>query len=170
MGTDEITYFLYRLQNSLKFDKCGATIDWDKRCRDNRTSHGDQCIITELETMEGPDTPEFWQVVGDREWELADLYGYPRGTHYREAREKRILAGRKGGESRPVYLNATHESRSKGGKQSMKNRRSISFETAEKIKKEYIPQKVTYRILGERYNCSWNTVRHIIKGWSYKEA
>jgi len=84
-----MVYYLYRLQNSLKFDKCGATTDWDKRCRDNRTSHGVQSIITELETMEGPDTPEFWQIVGDREWELADLYGYPRGTHYRVAREKR---------------------------------------------------------------------------------
>ena len=39
--------------------------------------------------MEGPNTPEMWQVVGDREWELADEYGYPRGVHYRIAREKR---------------------------------------------------------------------------------
>ena len=39
--------------------------------------------------MEGPNEPEFWQLVGDREWELADLYGYPRGTHYKFAREKR---------------------------------------------------------------------------------
>ena len=82
-------YFLYRLINSLKFDKCGATMSWDKRCRDNRVTHGDQCIITVLETMEGPNTPEMWQVVGDREWELADQYGYPRGEHYRMAREKR---------------------------------------------------------------------------------
>ena len=84
-----ITYYLYRLINSLKFDKCGATNDWDKRCTDNRREHGPQCTITLLETMEGPNTPEFWQVVGDREWELADQYEYPRGTHYRIARERR---------------------------------------------------------------------------------
>ena len=83
------TYYLYRLQNSIRFDKCGATMGWDKRCRENRQFHGQDCIITELETMEGPNTPEFWQVVGDREWELADLYGYPKGEHYRSAREKR---------------------------------------------------------------------------------
>ena len=85
-----MVYYLYRLQNSIKFDKCGATSDWDKRCLDNRASHGNQCIITELETMEGPNTPEFWQVVGDREWELADQYGYTRGIHYRIARESRF--------------------------------------------------------------------------------
>jgi len=82
-------YYLYKLENSLKFDKCGATTQWDKRCRDNRASHGSQCIITLLETMEGPNEPEFWKIVGDREWELADLYGYPRGNHYKFAREKR---------------------------------------------------------------------------------
>ena len=83
------TYYLYRLQESILFDKCGATNNWDQRCTDNRREHGSQCIITLLETMEGPNTPEYWQIVGDREWELADEYGYPRGTHYRRARERR---------------------------------------------------------------------------------
>ena len=94
-----ITYYLYRLVKSLKFDKCGATNNWDDRCRDNLASHGPQSIITLLETMEGPNTEEFWQVVGDREWELADQYGYRRGEHYRTARLKILhrasLGGRK---------------------------------------------------------------------------
>ena len=98
------TYYLYRLVNSLKFDKCGATVEWDRRLADNIVQHGSQSIITLLETMEGPNTPEYWQVVGDREWQLADEYGYPRGTHYKVAREKRqptqeqlSLGGRNGG-------------------------------------------------------------------------
>jgi hypothetical protein len=96
-------YYLYKLENSLKFDKCGATTQWDVRYKNNKESHGSQCIITLLETMEGPNEPEFWQMVGDREWELADLNGYPRGTHYKFAREQ-------------WGANATtHESCSKGG-------------------------------------------------------
>lgn len=82
-------YYLYKLTNSVKFDKCGATNNWNQRCIDNRIQHGIQCEITIIEIMEGPNTPEFWQVVGDREWELAELYGYPKGTHYRVARERR---------------------------------------------------------------------------------
>ena len=91
------TYYLYRLTNSLKFDKCGATKDWDDRHRDNLITHGDQSNIVLLETMEGPDTEEFWQVVGDREWELADQYNYRRGEHYRTARLKLQERGRLGG-------------------------------------------------------------------------
>ena len=96
-----VTYYLYRLVNSLIGDKVGATKRWDGRHQDNREVHGQDCIITELETMEGPDTPEYWQVVGDREWELADEYGYPRGTHYKIAREN--------------FSKVTFEARSKGG-------------------------------------------------------
>jgi hypothetical protein len=89
-----VTYYFYQLTNSLKFDKCGATIDWKGRLKDNLKQHGPQSIIRELETMEGPDTPEMWQVVGDREWEIAEEYGYPKGEHYRSAREKRLKATR----------------------------------------------------------------------------
>ena len=67
--------------------KNGATNDRIKRFRENFNKYQIEPIL--IETMEGPNTPEFWQVVGDREWELADLNGYPRGTHYRVAREKR---------------------------------------------------------------------------------
>ena len=60
------TYYLYRLVNSLKFDKCGATVQWDQRLSDNIELHGEQCIITLLETMEGPNTPEYWQVAREK--------------------------------------------------------------------------------------------------------
>ena len=77
------TYFIYHILGI----KIGATCDRIKRFRENFNLYQIQPII--LETMEGPNTPEMWQVVGDREWELADQYGYPRGEHYRSARQKR---------------------------------------------------------------------------------
>jgi len=77
------TYYIYEVPGH----KNGATNDWDKRSNENFETYGIQPIL--IETMEGPNEPEFWQIVGDREWELADQNGYPRGTHYRVAREKR---------------------------------------------------------------------------------
>ena len=113
-----ITYYLYRLVNSLIGDKVGATMDFNKRSIDNMVKHGSQSIITVLETMEGPNTPEYWQVVGDREWQLADEYGYPRGTHYKimvlKASKGGIVAGRLNSESgffKSLNANRTQESR-----------------------------------------------------------
>ena len=77
------TYFIYEVPGH----KNGATMDWDKRSNQNFDKYGIQPIL--IETMEGPNEPEFWQIVGDREWELADQNGYPRGEHYRSARERR---------------------------------------------------------------------------------
>ena len=76
-------YYIYEVLGH----KVGATKDWLTRSIYNFNKYGIQPIV--IETMEGPDEPEFWQVVGDREWELADLNGYPRGVHYRIARERR---------------------------------------------------------------------------------
>ena len=74
------TFYIYEVPGR----KNGATKDWKKRSKYNINEHQIKPII--VETMEGPDTEEFWQVVGDREWELADLNGYDRGTHYRVIR------------------------------------------------------------------------------------
>ena len=76
-------YYIYEVPGH----KNGATMQWDKRSNQNFDKYGIRPVL--IETMEGPNEPEFWQIVGDREWELADLNGYPRGTHYRVAREKR---------------------------------------------------------------------------------
>ena len=84
------TFYIYEIPGH----KNGATINWDKRCYENVRTYGITPIL--IETMQGLNTPEFWQIVGDREWELADQNGYPRGTHYRVAREKRIQANLKG--------------------------------------------------------------------------
>lgn len=157
-------YYIYEVPG----EKNGATKQWEKRRAYNFNRYQIEPII--VETMEGPDTEEYWQVVGDREWYYADLNGYPRGTHYRVATLQSIVAGRKAATITPVSMFSTTESRSKGGKQSMKDKRIITFDIAEEIRKEYVPQKVTYKMLGEKYGCSWNTVRHIVKGWSYLEA
>ena len=71
------TFYIYEVPGH----KAGATKNWKGRSRANFNKYSIEPIL--LETMEGPDTEEFWQVVGDREWELADQYnGYKRGEHY----------------------------------------------------------------------------------------
>jgi hypothetical protein len=71
-------YYIYEIPG----EKNGATKNWERRLRQNRAKYGNHIEMIEIETMEGPDTEAFWQVVGDREWELADLNGYARGPHY----------------------------------------------------------------------------------------
>lgn len=175
-------YYLYKLTNSIKFDKCGATVEWDQRCRDNRATHGDQCEINVLETMEGPNTPEFWQVVGDREWELADLYGYPRGEHYRTAREKRqptkeqlAKGGRIGGaKAGPLTLEKglglfgmTKDQKkaacSKGGKRSIANMRS--YLTKEILSKGGKAGKGTPKAKSECPHCNRMIANNLIDRW-----
>jgi|TARA_R110000744_G_scaffold312514_1_gene419885 hypothetical protein len=151
-------YFLYRLTNSTRQDKCGATISWDKRCRDNREFHGEQSIITELETMEGPNTPEMWQVVGDREWELADQYGYPRGEHYRSAREKRRVANQKGA--------ALGGSAGKGKPNT--HLRSFTNDKVIEIKSKYVPYKYTVKKLAEEYSVHPMTIWNILNNKYYQ--
>tara|TARA_R110000796_G_scaffold167113_1_gene283942 strand:+ start:32 stop:526 length:495 start_codon:yes stop_codon:yes gene_type:complete len=75
-------YYIYEVPT----EKNGATKDWEERRAYNFEQYQIEPII--VETMEGPDTLEYWQVVGDREWYYADLNGYPRGTHYLEMRIK----------------------------------------------------------------------------------
>ena len=82
------TFYIYEIVGR----KVGATIQPETRNRENFNTWQIMPIL--IETMEGPDTPEFWQIVGDREWELADLNGYAKGTHYRIARERRINMSR----------------------------------------------------------------------------
>lgn len=75
--------------------KNGCTIDWDKRCEQNLKKYN--IIPVVVETYEYPNTAEYWQIVGDREWELAELNGYPKGIHYRVAMERRISGSKLGG-------------------------------------------------------------------------
>jgi hypothetical protein len=93
MGPSRIrTYYIYEVPGH----KNGATVNWNKRSKWNFEKFGIMPIL--IETMEGPNTPDMWKVVGDREWELADANGYKRGTHYLE-----------------IQLKVTREAQSKGG-------------------------------------------------------
>ena len=75
-------YYIYEVIGH----KNGATIDWEARYTYNFNKYLIEPIV--IETMEGPDNEEMWQIVGDREWELADLNGYKRGDHYLVIRRK----------------------------------------------------------------------------------
>lgn len=72
--------------------KNGCTNEWDRRYEQNLKKYNITPIL--VETYEYPNTAEYWQILGDREWELAELNGYPKGTHYRVAREKRIVGAK----------------------------------------------------------------------------
>jgi hypothetical protein len=84
-----VTYYIYEVPGK----KNGATIDWKGRSKYNFKRWGIQPII--IETMEGPDTPEMWKIVGDREWELADANGYKRGRHYLKIRNTAPSIGKR---------------------------------------------------------------------------
>ena len=81
------TYYIYEVPT----EKNGATHEWEERRAYNFETYNIEPII--VETIEGPDNEDTWQIVGDREWELADLNGYERREHYFAMRIK----GRKGG-------------------------------------------------------------------------
>ena len=149
------TFYIYEVIGH----KNGATKDWDTRSQYNFETYGIMPIL--IETMEGPDTPEFWQIVGDREWELAEQNGYPKGEHYRSAREKRILAGRIGGMVRPAHLNATFESRSKGGRNSKANKLTVEQEL--EVVNKYIPRLYSQYKLAEEYGVVQSCINAILK-------
>ena len=93
-----VTYYIYEIPGK----KNGATKDWEGRGKWNFKHYGIEPIL--IETIEGPDEPDMWKIVGDREWELADANGYNRGEHYLSIRQK------------ASKYSFTREDRSKGGR------------------------------------------------------
>ena len=161
-----VTYFIYEVPGH----KNGATNQWEKRSRQNFNKYGVMPIV--IETMEGPNEPEFWQIVGDREWELADQNGYPRGEHYRAARERRPIwsdetrltfNSERAKHARSFVKNPgcqTPESRAKLAKSKTK----YSEEFKRQIKSEWIPNKKGHtKRLAEKYNLSPGTIRYLTK-------
>lgn len=155
-------YYIYHVPGN----KIGATKDYEKRREYNFNNYSIEPII--IETMEGEDTPEFWQIVGDREWELADQYGYERGTHYKVMRS-RALNGFLNESKRSIGF--TKESCIKGGKTSLGKPnlacRKLSKEDADEIRSKYIPRKYDQKRLAEEYNVHVNTIKRIIKRTFY---
>ena len=165
------TFYIYEVPTI----KNGATKEWETRKQYNFDRHQIQPIL--IETMEGPDIPEFWQVVGDREWELADLNGYSRGTHYRAVRTMGPIGGRKGGATNAARQDVTgqfaaiktKEHQAKAGKIGGKKARTISYELAKEIESKYIPRKYTQGMLMKEYGLSRAVIKGITQGATYRE-
>tara|TARA_R110002153_G_scaffold181959_1_gene335306 strand:+ start:126 stop:542 length:417 start_codon:yes stop_codon:yes gene_type:complete len=133
-------FYIYEVQGH----KIGATNDFKNRKTRNFLRYQIEPIV--IETMEGPDDQEMWQIVGDREWQLADELGYDRGTHYRVMR-----------------VRANHNNKSNGGRST----RTTTFEIAQEIKSKYIPRKYSYGKLAKEYNLSLYTIQNIVREFSY---
>tara|TARA_R110000744_G_scaffold347915_1_gene453448 strand:+ start:50 stop:643 length:594 start_codon:yes stop_codon:yes gene_type:complete len=131
-----MTYYIYHI---LGF-KIGATHDWTARTIKNKLNYPNSEMVL-LETIEDDYNIEAWQRVGDREWELADEYGYPRGTHYKimvlKASKGGIVTGRLNSESgffKSLNSNRTQESRDNAAV-------SISIALKQKYSDGYISPK-----------------------------
>lgn len=146
------TFYIYEVPGV----KNGATKEWEQRCESNFSKYNLQPIL--IETMTGPDTEDFWQVVGDREWELADLNGYDRGTHYRVARLGLSEMGRKG-----CWTHVNNFANNKGPK----SQRLTNLEIAEEIRSKYLPHKYTAPMLAKEYNLHVSTIKSIVQNIIY---
>ena len=155
--------------------KVGATHEWDVRSKYNFELHLIKPII--LETIEGPDDEDMWQIVGDREWELADELGYERGTHYRVMRIIGPIGGRKGGATNAARQHITNqfaaiktkEHQAKAGSNGGKKARTISYQLAKEIESKYIPRKYTQGMLMKEYGLSRAVIKGITQGATYRE-
>ncbi len=179
------TFYIYEVPGV----KNGATNQWDKRSQQNFNAYGIMPVI--VETMEGPNEPEFWQVVGDREWELADQNGYPKGTHYRVAKELRRRQGLVNVESghmdRMRSSAHTPEAKAKQRRTWKENNnkvkftnehrrevnrkyRKLTFEQAQEIRAKYVPREYTAKMLAEEYGgVSISAIKCILQGITYKQ-
>ena len=136
-------YYIYEVPT----EKIGATRDFKIRSYNNIRQYSIESIV--IETMEGPNTPEFWQIVGDREWELADQYGYSRGTHYRVMCERA---------QRP-RTQAQIERASKFYK--------LTKEIADQIREEYNTTKTSHRKLAIKYDINKYSIGRILRNQGY---
>lgn len=158
------TYYIYEVPTQ----KNGATIDWNSRKEYNFNTYQIEPVI--IETIEGEDNEDTWQIVGDREWYYADLNGYDRGTHYKVIRTRGLNG----------YLNESKRSKGfpiesciKGG---LTNKgkpntasRSLTQKQAKEIRSKYIPRKYDQKTLAQEYGVHVNTIKRIIKGTFYNE-
>ena len=163
--------------------KNGCTTEWDKRCKQNFERYNIMPVI--VETHEYPNTAEYWQIVGDREWALAELNGYPKGVHYRVAMERRSIGrktgcskggkiggpigGKKNVESGHLESIRTKESCIKGGRISGKLKRKLTFEDAQLIRELCAKKQYNQTQLGKMYGITQQTISNIILNKRYLE-
>tara|TARA_R110000744_G_scaffold324442_1_gene430235 strand:- start:299 stop:742 length:444 start_codon:yes stop_codon:yes gene_type:complete len=146
-----MTYYIYEVPGI----KNGATYDWTLRSRQNFKKY--QIESTIIETIEGPDTEDTWQVVGDREWELADANGYPRGHHYRTIRTRAIKGHIKMKESGYFGSKEAYDNLQIGIRMITKIPKSKYSEIIQKRK------YMKVRELAEEYNVNIRTIFRILK-------
>ncbi len=164
------TFYIYEVPGV----KNGATKHWDQRRQYNFDQYSIEPII--VETYDMPDDEDTWQFIGDREWELADQNGYPRGTHFKDmciknqnshktkATQKRINTRSQNNSYTGWHL--SEESIIKSAKAT----RRLTWEQAESIRKEYVPYKMSMSKLADKYNTSVSTIDRIINYKGYQEA
>jgi transposase len=170
-------FYIYHVQGH----KVGCTSQKEKRFRENFQLYQTEPVV--LETIKGPDTPEFWQIVGDREWELADLYGYSRGVHYKIATEARRRGAAKGGRAgKGKTVTFTEEAKNNMRLGHYKRTDNIVFKRSSaggKASRKLTDQEVneililrdnglTLKQISERYNVGINTISRRCRGINYK--
>tara|TARA_R110000796_G_scaffold139731_1_gene255850 strand:- start:345 stop:794 length:450 start_codon:yes stop_codon:yes gene_type:complete len=146
-----MVFYIYEILG----EKNGATKDWETRRQANFNKYSIEPIL--IETMEGPDDEDMWQLVGDREWYYADINGYDRGTHYRTARLQRIEMNRRGA--------AAGGAAGRG----IPNRhlRSLTIEQVNEIKSKYVRGVYGVLKLSKEYDVSGATISNIINNKFY---
>jgi hypothetical protein len=105
-------YVLYVIHSE---NYVGCTSDFEQRCFTHKRKRGDHIIIEILDTWPISVGARF---AGDREWEWADTFNYPRGQHYSNtwssklSSEDRSRAGKIGGHrgSKSQLARGTHSS------------------------------------------------------------
>ena len=161
-----MTYYLYHILGK----KIGCTIDLQHRKAYNKRRHGRDIEFSVLETIEGADTEDMWQVVGDREFALADQYGYKRGRHYLDIR----LTSAKMSHSNIDYTSVTpynrrNEACQEGWVTAKQKLRTLSNETVLTIREEYASGDISQYKLSKKFNTSRSNIQKIVERRSYKE-
>jgi len=162
-------YYIYHVPGI----KIGATKDWETRRVYNFETYNIEPII--VETMEGPDNEDMWQIVGDREWELADEYGYDRGTHYKVARENRPkwnnetrhrFTNEDLEKAKEAHRNSPNRFKSKHTKKLMSISKCKLMDEADIIRERFEKRAGAkgkfYKNISKEYNVSVSTIRRII--------
>jgi len=152
------TFYIYEVQGH----KVGATKNWEGRTRHNFNSYSIEPVL--LETMEGPDIEEFWQVVGDREWELADEKGYQRGKHYRLMRLNvlKSLENNEGRRKAGAIAGPTN------GGIAGRSQRHVTFKQAEEIRSKWNGKN--RKELAAEYGCGVGIITGITSNRTYLKA
>ena len=155
-----MVYYIYEVPGI----KNGATKAWKYRKVYNFRKYEIEPIL--IETMEGPDVLEMWQVVGDREWELADLNGYRRGGHYVKMRLKGIKP-RTQKQLDQIHNSWANASNGNNGKIGAPKLYKLTKEIADQIRKEYNTTKTSHRNLATKYNISKQSIGRIVRNQGY---